>query len=107
MSDTLYKWSVAAVAIFFTIFFVTTIIPPLLQHPDIPGAFSAGFVNPYAAGYSTDVICCWVIMVFWIVYESPKIKKGWICILLGLVPGVAVGFALYLLMRHNQLKESK
>ena len=91
-------------AIIFVVIFCAVVVPPLIENPDIVGAFSAGFVNPYASGYSTDVICCWIILLLWIIYEYPKVKYGWVCLLLGLVPGVAVGFALYLVLRLHQLK---
>lgn len=104
MRDQIFKGSVGIVAILFTMIFCLVVIPPLLENPDIIGALKAGFVNPYASGYSTDVICCWLILLIWIIYEYPKVKYGWICLLLGLVPGVAVGFALYLILRANQLE---
>lgn len=65
----------------------------------------AGFVNPYSSGYSIDVIVTWCILCVWVMYESNKVKHGWVCLLLGLVPGVAVGFALYLFLRDRQLTE--
>ncbi|MEM7374588.1 MAG: DUF2834 domain-containing protein [Bacteroidota bacterium] len=98
--------SVALVAALFTAIFCLVVIPPLLEQPDIVGAFSKGFVNPYAAGYSTDVICCWTILLIWVIYESPRIKYGWVCVLLGIVPGVAVGLAGYLLLREKQMKQT-
>lgn len=106
MKEKLFKASMALIAMIFTLIFCFLIIPPLVENPDIMGAFAAGFVNPYSSGYSTDVICCWVILLIWIIYESPKIKYGWVCVLLGIVPGVAVGFALYLIIRTNQLKSA-
>ncbi len=105
MTEKVFKISVALIAAIFTIIFCILIIPTVLENPDIIGAFAAGFVNPFASGYSTDVICCWLILVVWVAYEYPKVKRGWLCVLLGVIPGVAVGFALYLLMRTNQLKE--
>lgn len=104
MNEKYFKIGVAAVAIIFTLVFAVVIIPPLMEDPDIIGAFASGFVNPYASGYSVDVFCCWAILLIWIIYESPKVKYGWVCLLLGLVPGVAVGFAVYLLLRMKQLK---
>ncbi|MFK7799366.1 MAG: DUF2834 domain-containing protein [Aureispira sp.] len=104
MKEQLFKWRLLLIAIGFTFAFCWLIIPPLLQNPDVIGAFAAGFVNPYASGYSTDVFCCWLILLVWVVYESSTIKHGWICLVLGLIPGVAVGFALYLLLRMQQLK---
>lgn len=105
MSDKLFKISVGLVAIIFTVIFCILMIPPLMENPDIVGAFAAGFVNPFASGYSTDAICCWVILLLWVLYEAPKVKHGWFCVLIGIVPGVAVGFALYLILRVNQLDD--
>lgn len=99
MNEKVFKTSILFIAILFTLIFCLIVLPPLLENPDIIGAFAAGFVNPYASGYSTDVICCWLILLVWIIYESPKVKYGWLCVVLGLVPGVAVGFALYLVLR--------
>jgi hypothetical protein len=80
------------------------VVPPSIKNPDIIGAFVGEFVNPYISGYSTGIICCWLILLLWIIYENHKIKYGWICLLLGLVQGVAVDFALYLIIRTNQLE---
>lgn len=108
MSDSLFKSLSLAVAAGFTIFFAITIIPPLLDNPDVVGAFAAGFVNPYSSGYATDVILCWVLLLIWVVYEAKKysVKRGWICLLLGIVPGVALGMALYLVIRQSQINQS-
>lgn len=105
MKKQVYKISLLTVALFFTIAFCYLIIPPLLENPDILGAFGAGFVNPYSSGYSIDVFCCWTILMLWVIYEYPKVKYGWLCLLLGVVPGVAVGFAFYLILRIQQLEE--
>ena len=102
MRKTLFNTALALTALTFIVLFCLIVVPPLIQNPDIVGAFSAGFVNPYASGYSTDVVCCWVILLIWVLYESPRVKHGWICLVLGLVPGVAVGFAGYLLLRTKQ-----
>ncbi len=103
MKQKLFTIGLIAVALLFTVIFCAVVIPPLFDNPDVVGAFAAGFVNPYASGYSTDVICCWLILLLWVIYEYPKVKHGWLCVMLGLVPGVAVGFALYLLLRMYQL----
>jgi Terpene cyclase DEP1 len=88
----------------FTIAFMVLCIPPFIQNPDIIGALGSGFVNPYASGYSLDVFFCWAVLATWIVYESrvKGIRHGWVALVLGLVPGVAVGFAVYLLLRLKQ-----
>jgi hypothetical protein len=69
------------------------------------GAFSAGFVNPYSSGYSADVILCWVTLVIWVMYEAKvySVKYGWICLVLGVVLGGAVGFPFYLVLRNRQM----
>lgn len=106
MNEQTFKYLVMGVGLAFAAFFCVTIIPELIAEPAVIAAFAAGFVNPYAAGYSTDVILCWVILTLWVVYERAQfgVRGGWICVLLGIVPGVAVGFALYLVMRLSQLK---
>jgi len=105
MNKKIFVGAVLGVAMVFTIIFGILIIPPFLENPDIVAAFGAGFVNPYASGYSTDVLCCWAILCLWVLYESPKVKHGWICLLLGIIPGVAVGFGLYLWLRMKQMEE--
>ncbi|MBR33194.1 MAG: hypothetical protein CMN77_17985 [Spirochaetaceae bacterium] len=102
MKETLFRYVLAAIALAFTIFFFFYVLPPALSPFDPGSAILGGFVNPFAAGYSTDVILCWAVLAVWILYERDRVKYGWICILLGAVPGVAVGFAVYLLMRMKQ-----
>ncbi|EKF74219.1 hypothetical protein A11A3_09475 [Alcanivorax hongdengensis A-11-3] len=108
MSDRVFRLSLVLVALLFCGVFAAVVIPPLLANPDVISAALAGFANPYAAGYSTDVILCWVVLAIWVLFERQRyrLRGGWLALLLGVVPGVAVGFALYLLMRHRQLKGS-
>lgn len=108
MTGKVFTVLVSACALLFTAFFCVTVVPPLLEDPDILGAFAAGFVNPYASGYSTDVIVCWAILAVWVTYEAKasSIRHGWVCLVLGIVPGVATGFGLYLLLRHRQLSNT-
>ncbi|MEO9635613.1 MAG: DUF2834 domain-containing protein [Parasphingorhabdus sp.] len=107
MSEPLFKATIIAAAAVFLGIFIMLVIPPQIAEPDVVGAFAAGFVNPYASGYSSDVLACWVILAAWIAYEAKTldIRHGWICAVLGIVPGVAVGFALYLLLRMRQMKQ--
>lgn len=107
MSGLAFRLALYLSALFFTGFFAVVVVPPLINDPDIVGALAAGFVNPYASGYSTDVIVCWLVLAIWVIFEAREyaVKHGWICLLLGLVPGVAVGFALYLLVRAGQVLE--
>ena len=101
MAAGVFKAVIIAAALAFLAVFAFVVTPPLIAHPDVIGAFAEGFVNPYASGYSADTLACWVILSAWILYErhTHGIRHGWVCIVLGMVPGVAVGFALYLLMR--------
>ena len=109
MTDRIFEGLLILVAAVFTVFFAVTIVPALLESGDIVGAVLAGFVNPFAAGYSTDVILCWFVLLIWVLYERRQlgIRHGWICLLTGLVPGVAVGFPLYLVLRHRQLSATR
>ena len=108
MSENLFRRLLLLVALSFCVVFAVLIIPPLLANPDIIAAAAGGFVNPFAAGYATDVILCRVVLAIWVIFERQRyqIRGGWLALLLGVVPGVAVGFALYLLMRQRQLKGS-
>ncbi|MEQ9012544.1 MAG: DUF2834 domain-containing protein [Algiphilus sp.] len=105
MSDRTFTRIMLAAALLFTAFFAAVVVPPLWADPDIIGAFAAGFVNPFSSGYATDVIICWLILAVWVVFEARTygVRHGWVCLVLGVVPGVAVGFALYLLLRRRQL----
>ena len=103
MNQSLFERLMFAIAIGFTIAFLVIVVPPLLTNPDIVGAFAAGFVNPYASGYSTDVIMCWLTLAVLVIYDSSRVKipYRWACLALGVVPGVAVGLPLYLVLRNR------
>ncbi len=105
MSERQFRAIIIGVALGFTLLFAVVVMPPLIENPDIFGAFAAGFANPYSSGYSADVVACWLILAAWVVFEarSRGVRHGWLCLLLGVVPGVAVGFATYLLLRSHQL----
>ena len=107
MREKQFRIAIIAVALAFTALFCVVVVPPLIDNPDIVGALGAGFVNPYASGYSADVISCWIILAIWVAFEkkSKSVKHGWLCLVLGIVPGVAVGLAAYLLLRSDQVGE--
>ena len=109
MTERQFHFVIVAVAVGFTLLFSVVVVPPLIDNPDILGAFGAGFVNPYSSGYSADVIACWLVLAAWVVFEagSKGVKYGWLCLIVGVVPGVAVGFAAYLLVRSRQLVPEK
>jgi hypothetical protein len=104
VSQSLFKAVVFAIGAGFALAFAFVVMPPLLASGDIIGGFAAGFVNPYASGYALDTIACWCILAAWIAYERSRygVRHGWLALVLGVAPGVASGFALYLLMRMRQ-----
>ena len=106
MTERLFRLATISLAVLFTVYFCAVVLPPFVDNPDIVGAFAAGFVNPYSSGYSTDVIVCWVVLAVWVWFEARNlsVRHGWLCLVLGIVPGVAVGFAMYLLLRQHQLQ---
>jgi hypothetical protein len=106
MNERSFRISIVLVALAFSVYFAWVVVPPLIENPDIVAGFSAGFANPFSSGFSADTIACWFVLAAWILFEArtAQIKHGWACLLLGLVPGVAVGFAAYLLLRHRQLR---
>lgn len=99
-----------AVAAIFTAAFVVVVIPPLADRRDfdVIGALGDGFVNPFAAGYALDIFFSYTVLLIWVVYEAValRVRRGWIALILGFVPGVAVGLAAYLLIRASQVRET-
>jgi hypothetical protein len=108
MNEFAFKCAMYFIALAFSLAFTVIVMPPLIADPDLLGAIGAGFVNPYSSGYSADVLFCWAVLVIWVFYESKAldVKHGWVCLLLGAFPGVAVGFPLYLVLRNSQIEQS-
>jgi hypothetical protein len=106
--ESIYRSLVGLIGVGFAIFFFVTIGPLFFQQPDLIAAFKAGYVNPYSLGFATDAIACWLILVCWVIYKKLQkgIKHGLLAIMLGFVPGVATGFAVYLLLRSYQQAKS-
>jgi hypothetical protein len=104
MQKELFRILLWLLALGFAAAFAVIVLPPLLKSPDIVGAFAAGFVNPYASGYALDAILCWCVLAVWVWHEATTagVRHGWIALLLGIVPGVTTGFAVYLLIRLSQ-----
>lgn len=95
---------IALVGLGFAVAFVAVVVPALLDDGgDVLGGLAAGFVNPYATGYSLDVVCCWAVLAVWVVVERREHGIRHVCLVLGIVPGVATGLAAYLLLRHRTL----
>lgn len=106
MTDTWFRRLLWLLAVGFLVVFCVVVVPPLLRDFDVIGAFAAGFVNPYSSGYALDVIFCWCVLAVWVAYEAKVhgVRHGWVALVLGVVPGVATGFAVYLLLRRRQLR---
>lgn len=106
MSTESFRVVLLVLAVAFTAAFVVVCIPPFLQNPDVIGAFGAGFVNPYSSGYALDIFFTWAVLAAWVAYEAKTlgIRHGWVALVLGTVPGVAAGFAFYLLLRLKQTR---
>ena len=62
MPQPLYRFCLLALGLGFAIAFCVIVVPPLWASRDVFGALAAGFVNPYASGYSLDTICCWCVL---------------------------------------------
>lgn len=107
MTRTAFEATVGLLGAAFAAAFSVIVIPPLIESGDIIGAFAAGFVNPYASGYSLDAIICGLILIAWVLYERSAlgIRHGWVAIPLSFAPGVATAFAAYLVIRSRQLSK--
>jgi hypothetical protein len=106
MSERVFERVVLGLAVGFGVFFAAVVVPGLVADPNVFAALGDGFVNRFAAGYSTDVIVCAFILGAWILYErrAKGVRGGLWCILLSALPGVATGFGVYLVMRSRQLR---
>jgi hypothetical protein len=104
MSVRVFRGLLVLLAVGFAAAFAVIVLPPLIESGDIVNAFASGFVNPFSSGYALDAIMCWLVLAVWVVYEAKAygIKHGWVALLLGVAPGVATGFAVYLLLRMSQ-----
>lgn len=104
MNTSAFRLPLLALAAGFTVAFALICIPPFLDNPDLIGAFAAGFVNPYSSGYALDIFFTWGVLAVWVLHEAKtrNIRHGWVALVIGIVPGVAVGFAAYLLIRLKQ-----
>ena len=106
MADKVFQLALWALAIGFTALFVTVVGPPLAaDNWDVSYALGQGFVNPYSSGYAWDIVFSYAVLVAWVIYEAiaKGVKHGWVVVILGFVPGVAVALAAYLLIRRKQV----
>lgn len=104
-----FELLVGSLGLAFAVAFCVVVAPPLFRSGDVVGAFAAGFVNPYASGYSLDAIICGLILLVWIAHERAAlgVRHGWLVVPLAIAPGVATAFAAYLIIRSGQIPASR
>jgi hypothetical protein len=104
MSVNAFRVVLVAIALVFALAFAAICGPAFLENPDVVAAFAGGFVNPFSTGYALDTVFCWLVLATWVVFEAKThgVRHGWVALLLGVVPGVATGLAVYLLLRLRQ-----
>ncbi|MEJ7636298.1 DUF2834 domain-containing protein [Aeromicrobium sp.] len=110
MTDRMFRAGLVALAAIFTVLFGAIVVPALVDNGwDVWGGALAGFDNPFAAGYSTDVLVTWAVLALWVTFEAlaKGVRHGWIALVLGIVPGVAAGLAAYLLIRMRQVEPAR
>jgi len=108
MNQSTFKILLVLLGAGFAVALIILCVPPMVAHPDLLGAITAGFVNPYASAYALDAVCCWFVLAVWVIYEArtKRIRHGWVALALGVVPGVTTGLAVYLLIRLRQDSET-
>lgn len=105
----MFRPLLVGLAALFTILFVVVVGSGLVDNGwDVVAGALDGFVNPFAAGYSTDVLVSWAVLAVSVIRDRSVmgVRRGWVALVLGVVPGVAVGLATYLLVRGSQVRES-
>ena len=108
MTERVFRAGLIALAALFTVLFVVIIGPEVRDGLGLGEVGDDMFANSSASGVSTDVLLTYAVLALWVVYEAAtkKVRRGWIALVLGAVPGVTVGLAAYLLIRMRQVKES-
>ncbi|MCW2751118.1 MAG: hypothetical protein JWR83_2228 [Aeromicrobium sp.] len=107
MTDRMFRATLVALAAVFGVLFAVIIPPALVRDGfDFWGGARETFVNRYAAGVSVDVLMTYAVLAVWVIYEArtKQVRRGWIALALGLVTGVTVGLAAYLLIRARQIE---
>lgn len=106
MPDTRFDWIVITLAVAFMAVLVVVAVPTFVDDGlDIVHAVDQAFVNPYSSAFTIDILFTYAIFFAWVVYEAQyrDVRHGWVALVLGLVIGVAVGLASYLLIRHKEI----
>lgn len=107
MTDRSFRAVLVALAMTFTVIFAFLIPPASVRDGlDFWGGARDTFVNPYASGVSVDVLMAYAVLAVWVFHEARtrQIRRGWVALVLGLVTGVTVGLAAYLLIRSRQIE---
>jgi len=104
MNEVIFKRLIVGAAAVFVAVYLLYSLPAAIDMA-VMDVIYAGFVNPIASGYSVDALCSWFIFVCWVLFERQQygIKWGWVCILIATVPGIALGFCVYLIVRQKQM----
>ncbi len=107
MTQRSFKAGLIALAALFTVLFVV-ILAPAVGDLTLGKAIDDMFASPAASGVSTDVLLTYAVLALWVVYEAiaKNVRRGWIALVLGAVPGVTVGLAVYLMIRMRQVNET-
>ncbi|GAA3517360.1 hypothetical protein GCM10022234_10910 [Aeromicrobium panaciterrae] len=109
MTERIFRAGLITFAVVSTVLFAAIIPPALIDDGfDFWGGALHTFDNPYAAGVSIDVLLAYGVLASWVVYEavSNHVRRGWIALLLGLVTGLTVALAAYLLIRLRHEAEA-
>ena len=105
MPSTRFDRIVIGLAAAFVVALAVFVVPTFVDdHLDLAHAFDQALLNPYDTGFAMDLLFTYLILVTWVVYEAiyRDVRYGWIAVALGLLVGVSVGFAAYLVIRHRE-----
>lgn len=109
MTDRSFRAALLALVVVFAGLTAAILIPALAHDNwDLWAAALDAFVNPYASAVSVDALMTYAVLALWVLHEARThhVRRGWIALLLGLVSGVTVGLAAYLLIRSRQVELS-
>lgn len=106
MPDTRFHWTLLFLAVAFTVAVGWIVVPPLVESDlGVVQAFRDAFANPYSSGFAVNTLFTFAVLCVWVIYEAQRrgVRRGWIALVVCLVPGVAAGLATYLLIRHQKI----
>lgn len=106
MPQTRFDWILIALGAAFVLTLGIVALPTFLEDGlSLVSALEGSFANPYASGVAIDILFTYAVLAAWVIYEYQyrDVQHGWVALVLGLIIGVAVGLALYLLIRHKEI----